>query len=135
MDFNEKFHGYGSGLPATWFAVTYGGSYYWPRSSPLPPRGNPFITGIVAGQLFDPNTPYKMTEEMRASFQSTHLLSSQSIYHGLPTDASLRPDDNTPCQQHIIDYLHTGYVGFVDGTVCGAPLAASSAIMEAFSSF
>ena len=74
-----------------------------------------------------------MTEEMRASFQSTHLLSSQSIYHGLMADAEERPDDNKPCQQHVIDYLHTGHVGFVDGTVCGAPLAASNAIMESFS--
>ena len=88
-------------------------NYNWPKNIPLPIRGHPIITGIVSGQIWDPLTEYKWTQQMRANFPNTHLLTSQSNKHGL--------NNNPICQAHINKYFETGSVGFVDGNVCGDP--------------
>lgn len=90
-------------------------NYYWPRNVPLPIRGNPLQTGIVAGQLYDPNTAYTSTSKMRENFPTMSLLTSQAITHGLVANQG-------PCQEYIVRYFEVGYVGFIDGTVCNDPL-------------
>jgi hypothetical protein len=88
-------------------------NFNWPKNIPLPIRGSPLITGIVAGTLWDPQTEYEWTQKMRANFPNTHLLTSQSNEHGIYTDPI--------CQALINKYFETGSVGFVDGNVCGDP--------------
>jgi TAP-like protein len=91
-----------------WYSL----GFYWPKGVPLAPRGNPFLKGIVSGQLYDSATPYEWTQEMRAAFKSTKLLTSQYYRHGLGSG-------DLDCQSHIQRYFETGEVGIVDGTVCG----------------
>jgi hypothetical protein len=38
--------------------------WHWPKSNPIPPVGNPFQRGIVAGVMFDPAPPYKWTQQV-----------------------------------------------------------------------
>ena len=52
-----------------WFAM----GFYWPKSNPIPPVGNPFQRGIVAGVMFDPTTPYKWTQQMQQVDQINHV--------------------------------------------------------------
>ena len=92
-------------------------NYYWPKNVPLPILGSPLTEGIVAGVLYDSNTPYAWTSEMRGNFPSTTLLTSQSIYHGISTGAN--DPAYGPCQKYITKYLETGVIDLIDGTVCG----------------
>ena len=41
-------------------------SAFWPNDTPLSPIGNPSVSGIISGQMFDPNTPYIWTMVRRA---------------------------------------------------------------------
>ena len=59
---NADYSGAGTQLPARSVQQWYSSTYYWPNSTPLPPIGNPNLKGIVAGQLFDPATPYIWTQ-------------------------------------------------------------------------
>lgn len=43
------------------YMIELASNYYWPKDVPLPIRGNPQVTGIVTGQLYDPLTPYTWT--------------------------------------------------------------------------
>lgn len=61
-DVHQEFDGLGTGLPARWVQQWYSACYYWPNSTPLPPIGNPNLKGIIAGQIFDPATPYIWTQ-------------------------------------------------------------------------
>lgn len=131
---NKKFRGLGTQIPAGTFASIWGIGFNWPRSVPLQPRGNPDVEGIVSGQLFDAETPYVWTQEMRASFPSMSLVTVQSINHGLNSLYNLGKtpageiylktyvDAGYPnCQSLIDDYLDTGVIGFPDGYVCPNP--------------
>ena len=62
QDIHEAFPGLGTGMPARWVQQWYSACYYWPNVTPLPPIGNPDLKGIVAGQMFDPATPYIWTQ-------------------------------------------------------------------------
>lgn len=73
-------------------------------------------TGIIVGMLYDSNTPYVWTQEMRTNFKYTSLLTSQSIFHGLAVN-------DPECQRHVQAYLRDGYVSFSDGQVCGGDAA------------
>ena len=68
---------------------------------------------MISGQLYDPNTPYIQTSQMREHFPSTSALTSQNIRHGLVGGA------DGPCQRYIVNYLATGIIDWTDGTVCG----------------
>jgi hypothetical protein len=94
-------------------------NYYWPKNVPLPILGSPLTEGIVAGVLYDSNTPYAWSSEMRGNFPSTTLLTSQSIYHGISNDKGNNLDPYGPCQKYISEYFETGVIDFIDGTVCG----------------
>jgi len=88
-------------------------NYYWPKNIPLPILGNPNVSGMISGQLYDPNTPYIQTSQMREHFPSTSALTSQAISHGLDGG----PDG--PCQRYIVNYLASGVIDWTDSTVCG----------------
>jgi len=103
-------------------------SYYWPKSVPLPVLGNPNVKGIIAGSLYDTNTPFIWTSQMRANFPLASALTSQSIFHGLtkgvqkgvdPLNVTAQYKD--PCQQYVVKYLETGIIDWTTGTVCGDP--------------
>ena len=76
-------------------------------------KGNPNVSGMISGQLYDPNTPYIQTSQMREHFPSTSALTSQAISHGLDGG----PDG--PCQRYIVNYLASGVIDWTDSTVCG----------------
>ena len=116
VNFNYKYTGAGTGRPASYFFNLWSHAFYWPRNKPIPPIGNPFLTGIISGSLYDSTTPYRWTQTMRSQFPSTHLLTSQTINHGL----LFLEGGDTSCNDHIIKYLELGYPNFVDGTICGS---------------
>lgn len=126
----KKYDGAGSFGPVYSFLFWYGTSYYWPRATPLPPRGNPLITGIISGQAFDYATPYKWTLDMRSQFKFATLLTSRSVNHGLGSAETL--DRDADCQRYITNYFTTGFVDIVDGTTCGAPFASEAELLGAF---
>ena len=82
--------------------------------------------GIIAGQLFDPATPYTFTQRMRENFPSASLLTSRSFNHAMlksvlnsTMGSSADPADKDPeCQANIDRYFKKGIVDFVDGQVC-----------------
>lgn len=76
--------------------------------------------GIIVGTLYDSNTPYSFTQEMRTNCKFRNLLTS----HGIGSDPL--------CQRHVIDYLENGYVGFTDGQFCGAGPADLDAFGKVF---
>jgi len=45
IEANAKYTGAGTGAPGSYFFAEYITSFYWPKATPLPPAGNPFITG------------------------------------------------------------------------------------------
>jgi pimeloyl-ACP methyl ester carboxylesterase len=132
-EFNAKYKGARVGLPADAFAYRWGHSFYWPKSVPLPPLGSPDVRGIVAGSLYDPATPYRWTQQMRAAFPNMNLLTSQSITHIIATILDDEEVGRYDCQQHILDYLTNGYVGFQDGSICEAEFASKEALFEQLS--
>mmetsp|Transcript_5265 Transcript_5265/g.8692 ORF Transcript_5265/g.8692 Transcript_5265/m.8692 type:complete len:205 (+) Transcript_5265:288-902(+) len=75
---NEKYPGAFTQQPAVRGLIWYASCYYWPKSTPLSPIGNAELKGIVAGQVYDPATPYIGTQKMRQNFQNMHLLTSRS---------------------------------------------------------
>ena len=75
---NEKYPGAFTQQPAVRGLMWYASCYYWPKSTPLSPIGNAELKGIVAGQVYDPATPYIGTQKMRQNFQNKHLLTSRS---------------------------------------------------------
>ena len=115
---NKKYPGAATQVPAMRGMVWYASCYYWPKSTPLPPMGNAALTGIVAGQMYDPATPYIGTQKMRQNFQNTHLLTSRSFNHGLDNAT-----DGMRCQEHINHYFKTGEIDFTDGYVCGVRIS------------
>ena len=113
---NEKYPGQYTQRPVRGGMGWYAGCYYWPKSTPLPPMGNAVLRGIVAGQVYDPATPYIGTQKMRQNFPNTHLLTSRSFNHGLSSATDL---NDVRCQNHITHYIATGKFDFTDGYVCG----------------
>ena len=120
---NEKYPGAFTQTPAMRGLSWYAGCYYWPKATPLPPMGNAVSQGIVAGQVYDPATPYIFTQKVRQSFPDTHLLTSRSFNHGLGRAAT--DQKGRRCQDHVVHYLATGDIGFTDGHVCGVRLSVS----------
>lgn len=118
-DIHEEYPGLGTGIPATWAQQWYSSTYYWPNVTPLPPIGNPTLKGIIAGQLFDPATPYIWTQKMREHFKSASLLTSRSVNHGISSAIESMAADKG-CYANILRYLKTGVIDFTDGTVCEA---------------
>mmetsp|Transcript_8226 Transcript_8226/g.14355 ORF Transcript_8226/g.14355 Transcript_8226/m.14355 type:complete len:614 (+) Transcript_8226:59-1900(+) len=118
-DLHMEYPGLGTGMPARWVQQWYSACYYWPNVTPLPPIGNPSMKGIIAGQLFDPATPYIWTQKMRDHFKSASLLTSRSVNHGISA-AIESMAANKSCYANILRYLKSGRVDFVDGTVCEA---------------
>ena len=82
--------------------------------------GNPDQRGIVAGQLYDPRTPYIWTQKMRQNFKRASLLTSRSVNHGMNMAINIghSGEFDPECQNLIVDYFEKGYVDFVDGHVC-----------------
>jgi pimeloyl-ACP methyl ester carboxylesterase len=134
VELNAKYKGARVGSPAFSFSVRWGHSFYWPKSVPLPPLGSPDVRGIVAGSLYDSNTPYRWTQQMRAAFPNADLLTSQSITHAIPAISNVEEMGRYDCQQHILDYLTNGYVAFQDGSICEAEFASKEALFGEFSS-
>jgi len=130
MEIHKKYPGSGTGQPGKKFLYWTGFGFYWPKSVPLSPRGNPGINGIVSGQLFDSVTPYVWTQQMKQAFPSTNLLTSQSYEHGMGHSVSFRTDPS--CQTFIQEYFQTGVVPFEDGMVCGAPFADRCEVVSIF---
>jgi hypothetical protein len=116
-DLNKQYPGAGTSTPVTFGNHWYSKTYYWPNVSPVSPIGNAIKTGIIAGQIYDPATPYIWTQEMRNNFKSASLLTSRSMNHGMAT-ARERAVQDPACQSHIIKYFQTGIIDFVDGFVC-----------------
>ncbi|CAB9525991.1 Secreted [Seminavis robusta] len=125
IEINERYTGAGTGLPGQVFLAEYLHGYYWPKGAPSSPAGNAFTTGILVGQLFDSATPYTWTQEMKMAFPNTHLLTSQSLFHGLGV---ADPD----CQRHVKEYFKLGSPQFTDGEVCGADFANQDALINVF---
>ena len=130
VEFNSKYTGAGTGVPAAYFFNLWSHAFYWPpNTTPLPPIGNPYVTGIISGSLYDSITPYKWTQNMRSQFKLTHLLTSQTINHGL----LFLDGGDVPCNEHIIRYFELGYPAFVDGTICGSgEFATNQDFLDAF---
>lgn len=91
--------------------------------------GNPNVKGIIAGTLYDTNTPFIWTSQMRANFPLASALTSQSIFHGLTTGVQWGVDPlnvtaqyKDPCQQYVVQYLETGIIDWTTGTVCGTSI-------------
>lgn len=115
---NQDYPGEGTQMPVRAAQQWYSATYFWPNITPLPPMGNPFLSGIIAGQLFDPATPYEHTQKMREHFKSATLLTSRSVNHGLNVarDSHLTVDQR--CLSNIFRYLKNGEIDFTDGKVC-----------------
>jgi pectin methylesterase-like acyl-CoA thioesterase len=80
---------------------------------------------MIIGILYDSNTPYVWTQEMRNGFKNTNLLTNQGTFHGI--------GGNDPsCQRHVRDYLTNGYVSYNDGHVCGADFASFDNFLSVF---
>lgn len=62
MDLNLKYPGAGTQIPMFSPQQWYSATYYWPEPTPLSPIGNSRLTGIIAGQIYDPATPYICTQ-------------------------------------------------------------------------
>ena len=114
---NKRYSGIGTQSPIGQAYWWYSATYQAPVITPTPPIGNSWLTGIVAGQLYDPQTAYIWTQNMRENFPSTHLLTSRSVNHGMlmAKETTLQ---NSDCQRHVKTYFTTGVINFVDGTVC-----------------
>jgi hypothetical protein len=117
MKINQDYPGAGTQLPARDVSQWYSATYYWPNITPLPPVGNPLLKGVIAGQLFDPATPYIWTQKMRDSFKSATLLSSRSVNHGIGSARESISGDRR-CYGNILRYLNNCVVDFQDGKVC-----------------
>jgi hypothetical protein len=120
---HAKYPGYGA-EPRERFT----GWFRAPKPNPIPPLGNPFQRGIVAGVLFDQATPYKWTLQMRAAFPSATLVSSQWITHGTPRVVD--SDKRHTCLAHTLKYFETGVVAAADGTICSSPIPEASQILQ-----
>lgn len=123
MDLNDMYPGAGTQQPTLDALQWYGALFYWPKNTPLPPIGNSLLSGVIAGQIYDPYTPYKWTLKMRERFPFTFLLSSQSVNHGLNSAADApgqNPEGSDPCLTNYQRYFLNGYVDFNDGQVCPA---------------
>merc|ERR1712154_328562 len=103
-EINSDFSGAGTQLPARHVQQWYSATYYWPNTTPLPPMGNSFLKGIVAGQLYDPATPYIWTQKMREHFKSATLLTSRSVNHGLEAARESLSGDRR-CYANILRYF------------------------------
>lgn len=119
MGLNKEYPGAGSQLPARSIAQWYSSTYFWPNVTPLPPIGHPQVKGIIAGQLFDPATPYIWTQKMRNNFKSATLLTSRSVNHGISSARESISGDRQ-CFGNILRYFKNGVVDFQDGKVCDA---------------
>ena len=121
---DQMLNGYGTHLPATHFNNVLAAGFYWPKTVPIPPLGNANLQGIISGQVRDPGTPYKWTQQMKLAYPSATMISSQYDTHGIRNaiDAD-NPNQNT-CLAIISEYLMTGVIpnDAVDGTICPAPL-------------
>jgi hypothetical protein len=117
MKLNKEYPGAGTQLPTRNVNQWYSATYYWPNITPLPPVGHPLVKGIIAGQLFDPATPYIWTQKMRDSFKSATLLTSRSVNHGI-TSARESISGDRRCYENILRYFRNGVVDILDGTVC-----------------
>ena len=62
QDIHKAYPGVGTQVPTKLAAKSYGLNYYWPNSTPLAPNGNPELTGIISGQMYDLETPYVWTQ-------------------------------------------------------------------------
>lgn len=118
------------------FVFYWGIGYYWPANSPVPPLSNPKQGGLILGQVFDPNTPYKWTVEMKQAFPMTGLITSNDIRHGagqFNKNIVGGEEVEGACNAHITDYLLTG-AQVTDGTTCGTPSDLHAQFEEAFGS-
>lgn len=64
---------------------------------------------------------------MRVAFKNTHLITNQGVFHGVA-------NQDPSCQRHVVNYLETGEIAFVDGQVCGSDFASSDALFGVFAS-
>ena len=126
VDLNTKYPAAGTDFAAQKATQWYSALFYWPMNTPLPPLGNAKLTGVIAGQLNDPWTPYSWTQEMRRNFPQATLLTSRSSSHGLHRANDLKGGLEGRCIANYQRYLRDGYVDFVDGTVCASDVALGS---------
>jgi hypothetical protein len=123
LSFQDEY-GWEYDAPFVQYVLNLAANYNWPKNVPLPILGNPLVTGIITGQLYDPATPYIWTSEMRDHFPFTSSLTSQSIFHSILKSSWLgftvvdTPAEG-PCQKYVVKYLETGVINWTDGTVCG----------------
>lgn len=109
----EKYPALQTGLAAELFVWWWHLGYFWPKSTPIASMGNPNVTGIVGGNIFDPNTPYIWTQKMASFFPNCRQVSTQNVVHGII---------KTPaCKKVVLDYFNDGKLP-TTGHTCGAPL-------------
>ena len=126
VDLNTKYPAAGSTFAARNALQWYSALFYWPMNTPLPPLGNAKLTGVIAGQLYDPWTPYSWTQETRRNFPQANLLTSRSTSHGLLNADDVKGDLEGRCIANYQRYFRDGYVDFDDGTVCASDVAFGS---------
>lgn len=120
---NRLYSGLDTYVPGKSFLYWYGMGLFWPKSNPLAPASNPIQRGIVAGVMFDPNTPYLWTQKQKQVFPMCTLITSQHIGHGLHTATSKGSFKGAvPCLRVVDNYLSKGSVEITDGFTCRAPL-------------
>jgi len=79
-----------------------------------------FASNISFMTFSCPNFSGILSSIVREQFKMTSLLTSRSTNHGFHNARYYEGDPR--CLHYYQDYLRTGYINFVDGTVCDAPL-------------
>jgi len=95
------------------------GFFLWPsRATPTPPMGNPSLTPVIIGNLFDTSTSYAWTQDMRAAFSNGSLITWQGVGHTLtsPTE-SWDQEAVQECVDYVLAYLQNGTQP-IDGVTC-----------------
>jgi len=124
VDLNTKYPAAGTNIAVRVNALQwYSALFYWPMNTPLPPLGNAQLLGVIAGQLYDPWTPYSWTQKMRENFPQATLLTSRSTSHGLSRANDIGGLEGR-CIANYQRYFRDGFIDFVDGTVCASDYAA-----------
>merc|ERR1719502_674096 len=111
--------GYAQSMFVGWWSFNYA----WAKASPMTTAASPTTSGILVGFLYDPNTPYRWAQQVKANFPQMSMVTSQAQQHCLaparpknPKQASL-----SQCWNHVETYLKTGVLP-MDGVTCEAPL-------------
>jgi hypothetical protein len=80
FELNKKYSGAGTQSPVRQAYWWYSACYHAPTVTPLPPLGNSWLSGIIAGQIYDPQTSYLWTQASKMdAFNNFCLSKSESV--------------------------------------------------------